>query len=115
MFHLQAGVHLKEIEVLVLVDDKFNRTGGAVINSLRQRNSLFAHRLAGSFIQKRTWGFLDHFLMATLDRTFPLTQINHIAMFVAQHLNFNMARFFDKFFNEYTIVTKAGPGFILGG
>src|SRR3546814_6885280 len=51
--------------------------------------------------------------MSTLDRAFAFTQINDVAMLIAQHLNFNVTRAFDKFLDEYAIVAEACQAFAL--
>jgi len=114
MFHLQAGVHFQEIEIAILIDDEFHRPGRAIFHLLGQRDRLFAHRLAGCLIQERGWGFFDHLLMASLDGTFPLPQIQAGALSIGQNLNFDMAGFFNEFFNEDTVVAKAAAPFIHG-
>ena len=43
MFHLETGVHLKEVEILVGTDDEFDRAGGPVADGARQLNGLPAH------------------------------------------------------------------------
>ena len=53
MLDLKAGIHLQEVEITVGVDDELDRSGGTVIDGLRQRDGLLAHGLAGRFIQKR--------------------------------------------------------------
>ncbi len=50
--------------------------------------------------------------MAALNRTFPLTQINNIAMSISHHLNFNMTGLLDIFFDKDSGVTKTRPRFI---
>ena len=49
MLHLQAGVHLQEIKVLVLADHKLHRARALVLHRLGQRHRLLAHGFAGSF------------------------------------------------------------------
>ncbi len=45
--------------------------------------------------------------MAALDRAFALVQVQHIAVGVANQLNLNVARLFDKFFDEHAVIAKA--------
>ncbi len=48
--------------------------------------------------------------MTALDRAFALVQINAVAVLVGQHLNFDMARLNNEFFNEHAVVAEAGRG-----
>src|SRR5690606_41502926 len=53
--------------------------------------------------------------MAALDRTFALAQIDHIAMLIAEYLDFDMAWLLDKFLDKHAVIAKAGKSFALGG
>src|SRR5262249_59631859 len=52
------------------------------------------------------WRLFDHFLIASLDGAFALAKMDNVAVLVAKHLNFDMARIGDKFFNEYAFVAE---------
>src|SRR4029077_11008054 len=67
---------------------------------------LLAHLLARCRVEQWRRRLLDHFLIAALDRTFALAEIDDVAMLVAQHLNFDMARVGYEFFHENTFVAK---------
>ncbi len=43
MLHLQTRVHLKEVKILLLVDEKLNRTGVRVTGGLRDPDGDCAH------------------------------------------------------------------------
>ena len=49
MFHLYSGVHLKEIEILVLINDKLNSTCVVVIHLLADVDSGITYRLTSFF------------------------------------------------------------------
>ena len=115
MLNLQARIHFEEVKVFITIDDKLYRSGRAIINRFRQRDSFLPHRLSGFLIQKWTRRFLYNFLISALNRAFAFPKINHIAMLIAQHLNFDMAWLRNKFFNKDSIITKAGSRFIFGG
>ena len=106
VFHLKAGVHLEEVEILVTVDDEFDRTGRGVAHCLRQRDRLLAHRLARGLIQKRAWRLFHNLLVAALDRAFTLVQVNPVAMGIAEDLNFDVARLRDKLLDEDPVIAK---------
>ncbi len=47
MLDLQAGVHLEEVElVLLAIDDEFDSAGGVIADGFCQCHGLFAHGLA---------------------------------------------------------------------
>ena len=67
MLDLQAGVHLEEVEALVLPRDELHRASGIIIDRLGESDRLRAHRGAGRGIEQRRRRFLDDFLIAALD------------------------------------------------
>src|SRR5215831_606053 len=110
MLHLQPRIHLEEIEAFVLTCDKFDGAGAVVTDRLGKGDRLLAHLLARCRIEQWRWRLFDHFLIAPLDRTFTLAEIDDVAMFIAQHLNFDMSRIRDKFFYENTFIAERRPG-----
>ncbi len=106
MFDLQTGIHLQEVEALVLAGDEFDRAGGIVVHGLRQRHRLLAHPAAGGLVEQRRRRLLDDLLVAALDRTFALAEIDHVAMLVAEHLDFDVAGIDDEFLDEDAIVAE---------
>ena len=50
--------------------------------------------------------------MTPLNRTLALVEIQDVTVRVADQLNFNMARLFNKFLNEDTVIAKAVSGFV---
>ena len=114
MLDLQPRVHLEEVEALVLAGDEFDRAGGIVVHGFGQRDRLLAHLAAGGLVEQRRRRFLDHLLVAALDRTFALAEIDHVAMLVAQHLDLDVAGIDDEFLDEDAVVAERGLGFGLG-
>ena len=55
---------------------------------------------------QRARRFLDHLLVAALDRAFPLAEIDDVAVFVAEHLDFDVAGIDDEFLDEDAIVPE---------
>ena len=102
----QAGIHLQEKEALVLAGDEFNSAGGIVVHRFRERDRLLAHFAARGLVEQRRRSLFDHLLIAALNRTFALAEINDVAMLVAEHLDFDMARIDDEFLDEDAIVTE---------
>ncbi len=114
MLDLQPRIHLKEIEALVLPRDKLDGSGGIVIDGPGESHGLFAHLATGGLVEQRRRRLLDDFLVAALNRTFALAEIDHMAMLVADHLNFDVAGINDEFLDENAIVAERRFGFGLG-
>ena len=106
MFYLQAGIHLQEVKILISPNNELYRAGRDIIYRSGQLYSLLAHSLARCIADKAGRGLFNNLLMSALHRTFPLAQINNIAMTIPKHLNFNMARRDNKFFNKDTVIAK---------
>ena len=115
MLHLQAGVHFEEKEAAVLAGDELNGASAVVLNSHGQGHSLVAHGFAGGLVQQGAGGFFDDLLVAPLDRAFPLEEVDDMAVFIAQHLNFDVAGAFDEFLDEDAVVAETGLGLGLHG
>ena len=71
----------------------------------------FAHRAPHSVIHDRRRRFLDHFLVPPLHRTLALSEINHVPVVVAEHLNLDMPRPRQIFFEIKRPSPKAFCGF----
>ena len=113
MLHLQTGVHFEEVEGFVLTDHEFNRTGRLVLHGLGQSNGLLTHGFTGSRVDEGRWGFFDDLLVTALNRAITFVQVDHVAVGVTQHLDFDVARFFDKFFDEDAVIAEGVLGFVL--
>ena len=99
MLDLDAGVHLHEIEMTVIVHEKLDRARIRVSNVLRQFDRRGAHSSAQFGRHERGGTLLDDLLIAALDRTIAFPEMNDAAMFVCENLKFNMVRVDDKLFN----------------
>ena len=112
MLHLQTGVHLQEIKALVFANHKLHSSCTLVFHRFGQSHGLCPHGCAGFVADEWRRRFFNHFLVTALNRAFTLVQKHHIAVCVAQQLDFNVTRFFDKFFNEHAVVAKTVARFI---
>ena len=111
MFNLQPRVHFHEPEAigpqaLRTIHDKFNRARAGVIHSLCRRHGSSAHRRTKLICHARRRRFLDHFLMAALQRTIALEQMHNIAKTVAEYLHLDMTRRENIFFDQHTIIAE---------
>jgi len=107
-------VHLHEIERPVAVEQKFHRSCADIADSLCRRDGGIAHFHARFRRQARRGRFFQHLLMAPLDGTITLEQINRIAFLIGKNLNFHMARARQVFFDQHMIVAEGRLRLALG-
>src|SRR6185437_12659074 len=100
-------IHFQEIKALVLAGDELDGAGAVVADRFGERDRLLAHFYARFAVKERTRRFLYDFLIAALDRAFALAQMNDVAVLVAQHLDFHVARIGDELFDEDAVVAEA--------
>jgi hypothetical protein len=113
MLHLQARVHLEEIEVLLPVDDELDRPGAGIAHRLASATGLFAHRLARFGVEEGRRRLLDDLLVAPLDRAFALAQVDAVAMLVASTWISIWRGWVDEFLNEQTVIAERGCRLVL--
>ena len=68
MFHLQTRIHFHEVEIAAL-GDEFHRPGPDIADRARRGDGGMAHRGPTRRVEAGGRRFLDHFLVAALDRT----------------------------------------------
>src|SRR5579883_1730282 len=111
MLDLKPRIHFEEVEASILGGDEFDGSRRIIIDSTGQSERLFAHHAARLLIDKRGRCLLDQFLVAALNRALTLAKINYISMLIAEHLDFDMPRIGDVFFNENAAIAKRGLRF----
>src|SRR6266404_9271490 len=110
MLHLDARVHLDEVKPPLLVHEKFD---GAriVIADLAERLaddlSDFLSKL-GRYPHRRR--LFEQLLVASLNRALAFSQTDDVAVLVAQHLKFDVARVLNIFFQIEIAVAEGGRG-----
>ena len=115
MFDLEPRVHFEEIEVLLLIEEEFDRAGVGVPSGEREVNRSFAHALAEIRIDDGGGGFLDDLLVTSLDRAFALAEGDAVAMLVGKDLDFDVTRTFDELLEIDFAGTERALGFATGG
>jgi hypothetical protein len=98
MLDLNAGVHLHKIEVVILIQQKLHRTRVNVPYFSTGAHSQFPHFTAHLGAECRRWRFFDQLLMPALNRTLALSQVDEVAVLIAQDLNLYMAGGLDVLF-----------------
>src|SRR5207245_379213 len=76
MLHLDARVHLHEVERAVLVEQELDRPGSDVADRFGESHRRVADVLAQGGVHDRARGFLDELLVAALHRAVPLAQVH---------------------------------------
>src|SRR5687768_13950423 len=92
VLHLDAGVHLHEVERSVLVEQHLDRAGADVVDRLRAGDRRIAHPLAQIGRHRRAWRLLDELLMPPLHRAVTLAEVDHPAELVAEDLELDVSR-----------------------
>ena len=110
MLDLQPGVHLEEVEALVLRDHELDRAGGIVVDRSRQGDGLLAHAAARLGVEQRRGRLLDDLLVAPLDRAFALGEVDAGAVLVAEHLDLDVAGVLDELLDEDPVVAERRLG-----
>ncbi len=90
VFDLQAGVHLDEVELAVLVEELDGPRADVVDGGDGVRADL-ADAGAGGGVDRGAGGFLEHLLVAALERAVPFAQMHRIPLAVAEDLDLDMA------------------------
>ena len=96
MLHLQARVHLEEVEVAILVDQELDGAGVVVTGGFGDAHGDFAHAAAHLFVDERRGRLFEHLLMAALHGALALAEIDDVAVLVAEDLHLDVARILDE-------------------
>ncbi len=115
MLHLNARVHLDEMQPPVLIHQEFNGARVAV-SDLRQRLAQHGANLVAQFGRDlRGRRFLQQLLMPPLDGTFALAQADHVAVLVGQHLKLDVPGMLDVLLHVEIAVAERPRRFRLRG
>lgn len=113
MLDLEAGVHLDEIELAVFIKE-LNRADAPVLELAHGHGDDLADFLAAFGVQRRGGRLFPDFLVAALQGTVALAQMNRVAAPVAKHLDFDVPGLSEVFFHIEGVVAEGslclGPG-----
>ena len=113
MFNLQPCVHFEEIEIRVLINQEFDRSGVAIGGCFGYTDRDVAHLTAHCRANDWRWRLLQHLLVTPLDGALAFSEINRVAMFVGQNLHFNMTRIDERLLDVDFAISECSPGFAL--
>ncbi len=92
MLHLDTRVHLEEVQIAVLVHQELHGAGVGVADLPHGLDDQMAHALTQGSVDLGGGRLFHQFLVAALDGTFSLAQMDNFAMLVPQHLELDMTR-----------------------
>src|SRR6476646_11660600 len=90
MLHLQTSIHLEEIEVLFLVNQKLDSARVVVSGRSRESYCGLSHRSTHYGIDNGRWRFFNYFLMPPLHRALALAEIDEISVLISEHLDLDV-------------------------
>ncbi|MPN17141.1 hypothetical protein SDC9_164491 [bioreactor metagenome] len=99
MFDLKTYVHLHEIEMAVLVEQKLERAHTRVADMPDHAHNFFKQRFALAFCNSGGRGLLDELLVLTLDRAVALAKAYGVSGFVGKNLQFDVSSGADALFH----------------
>ncbi len=100
VLHLEARVHLEEVELAVLVDDALDRAGIDVAGLLRQGHRGVADPCAQLVVDDRRGCLLDQLLVPALDRAVTFAEEGDVAAGIREHLRLDVVRAVDVALEE---------------
>ena len=115
MLHLQARVHLQEVEVALLVHQELQRAGVDVAGGAHGCDGRLAHAPAQPVVQQRGGSLLDDLLVAALHGTLALEEVHGVAVVVAEHLELHVVGPLDELLQVDAVVPEGVGGLAAGG
>ena len=94
------------LQALAGVGDELDRPRAFVVDGLGRAHRGAADRLARRLVHARRGRFLDHLLVAALERAVALEQMDDVAVAVAEHLHLDVARREDVFLDQHAVVAE---------
>mmetsp|Transcript_41879 Transcript_41879/g.72734 ORF Transcript_41879/g.72734 Transcript_41879/m.72734 type:complete len:797 (+) Transcript_41879:128-2518(+) len=110
VLHLQSGVHLQEVKVLLGVGKHLHGTGGAVVGGLAQQDGLLLHQTAGGRGQQAGRRLLHHLLVAALHRALSLGKSHDIAEGIGDDLDLDVVGVLDESLDQHAVIAEGALG-----
>ena len=119
MLDLEPGVHLHEIERAGAcssgLGDELDGARAHVADRFRRRHRGAAHRGAALWCHAGCGRFLEHLLVAPLDRAVALEEVHAVAVAVAEDLDLDVARPAEILLDQDAVVAEGGGRLALAG
>src|ERR1019366_7474145 len=114
MFDLDARVALdKKMLAAFRTDQKFDCTHIHIVGRTGESDRVVQEALPKAGLQSGCWGNLDHLLVAKLDGTIALVEVNDITVVVGKNLHLYVTGARDQLFDKHGIVAERGEGLAL--
>ncbi len=111
MLDLDAGVHLHEVERLVLVEEHLDRSGADVVDRLGSAHRGLTHFFAQRIGERGARRFFDQLLVPALHRAVALAQVHDVAVAVAHDLELDVPRALEVLLHVHLAVSESGERF----
>ena len=112
VLHLHASIYLEHVEVAIAVQQELTRCRASVLHVLDELRSRLRDFLQLGAINVRRRRLFDHLLVAALQRTVTLPQIDRVAVLVAQHLQLDVPRVLQILLNKHGAVAEGRLSFL---
>ena len=106
VLHLDAGVHLDEVVVALLVHQELQRAGVHIAHVLCDLHRVGVQGLPDLLVHGEGGGELHHLLVAPLEGAVPLEEVDHIAVLIAQHLHLDVLGLHQELLHEDVVVAE---------
>ena len=114
VFHLDARVHLHEVVVQLIVQQKLDGARRRVAHGLRRAHGGFQHLVAHALRHHGRGAFLDHLLVVALHRAIALAQGHHGAVRIGDDLHLHVARVQHAALQVHGVVAERAHALALG-
>ena len=95
-----------------LIDKELNCARVLVADRFGQFYRSVSHLLPKTRRHQRRWTFFDHLLVAPLNGTVAIAQMNNVTMTIGNNLKFDMMRIDDELLEIDLIVSESFLGFV---
>ena len=112
VLHLQASVHLQEVEISLRVEQVLEGARGEVAERTCAFDAGPAHPFGQLRREHRARCFLDDLLVPTLHRTVALEQMDDVAVLVAEDLDFDVPGGFEVLFQVHGAIGEGTQSFL---
>jgi hypothetical protein len=114
MLYLDTGVHLHEVEVVVLVHQELYGTYALIFDSFAGANGCISHLLADRLRDIWRWSFLYELLVTALYAAVAFAEVTCATGLIACYLYLYMVRLLDEFLDVDTIIAEGCSGLCTG-
>ena len=113
MLHLKARVGLHEVEAPAGIHQELEGAGVRVLHRFGRVDDDGAHAPSHLVAERDRRRFLEQLLVPALDGALALAEMNHGAVMVPEHLELDVARRLDVFFDVHVADAERRFGFAL--